>query len=236
MRTRSVQIAAFICSVATTYAASVDAHALFAEPAPRDQQDGYKDGSACGVAFAATQPLTTYAPGQSLNVRWLETVDHFGCFLVEFSAEGDANFQVLGRKSHSNPPPPDAATSAEPRHWSLDVTLPSTPCSGCTLRLRQLMLDADVTADACSPANAAPGSIYTTCANIALEAPGSAGGAAVNSGPADSGCSVGPTRGASLAHALVICGALAAQLWRRRRSSARAHASACCSGARRSAP
>lgn len=217
MRTRWVQLAALVCSLATGYASHANAHALFAEPAPRDQQDGYKDGSACGVAFAATQPSTTYAPGQSLNVQWLETVDHFGCFLVEFSAEGDRDFQVLGRKSHSSPPPPDAATSAEPRHWSLDVTLPNAPCSGCTLRLRQLMLDADVTADACSPDNAAPGSIYTTCANIALEGPGSAGGTASTSSPADSGCSVGAPRGTSLAPSLIICGALVTQLWRRRR-------------------
>jgi hypothetical protein len=217
MRTRLVQIAAFICSLATTYAGPVDAHALFSEPAPRDQQDGYKDGSACGVGFAATQPLTTYAPGQSLNVQWLETVDHPGCFLVEFSAKGDQDFQVLGRKSHSNPPPPDAATSAEPRHWSLDVTLPMTPCSGCALRLRQLMLDADVAADACSATNAAPGSIYTTCANIALEGGGSAGSAAVTPTPGDNGCSVGPVRDVSLGHALALGSALGLLSLRRRK-------------------
>lgn len=224
MRTRLVQLASFVCSLATGYAGHADAHALLAQPAPRDQQDGYKDGSACGVAFAATQPITGYAAGQSLNVQWLETVDHFGCFLVEFSAGGDQDFQILGRKSHSNPPPPDAATGAEPRHWSLDVTLPTTPCSGCTLRLRQLMLDADVTADACSATNAAPGTIYTTCANITLQGAGSGGGTGGTSSPADSGCSVGSTRGSAPPHSLVIGAALVAQLWRRRRQIGRGSA------------
>jgi hypothetical protein len=193
MRSRWVLMASLVCSFGHTYAGSANAHALFAAPAPRDQQDGYKDGSACGVPFAASQPVTSYAPGQAVNVQWLETVDHPGCFLIELSADGDQSFEILGRKSHSNPPPPEAATSAAPRHWSLDVTLPSSPCSNCTLRLRQLMLDADVAADACSAAGAARGSIYTTCANIVLGAGGSggSGGSNVSGGSGGSGVSGG---------------------------------------------
>lgn len=218
MRSPSLWIRVLVYALATTCAGRVAAHALLAEPPPRDQQDGYKDGSPCGVGFDASQPLTTYAAGQALKVQWRETVDHPGCFLVELSKGADQDFQILGRISHSNPPLPEMASTAEPRHWSLDVTLPSTPCSGCTLRLRQLMLDADVSADACSPDNAAPRSIYTTCANIALGGPGSAGGtASTSTSPADSSCSVGSPRGSSLAPSLVICGALAAQLWRRRK-------------------
>lgn len=210
MRSRWVLIASLVCGLTATYAGRVDAHALFAEPAPRDGRDGYKDGSACGVGFDIAQPVTSYTPGQTVNVKWLETVDHSGCFLVEFSPGGDQDFQILGRKSHSNPPPPEGATSAEPRHWSLDVTLPAAACSGCTLRLRQLMLDADVAADACSAEGAAPGSIYTTCANITLGS-GSGGGAVVTP-PAppvtDSGCSLRPPRGHSLLFAMALVGAL----------------------------
>ncbi len=206
-----------VCALTSAYSSHADAHSLLAEPSPRDQQDGYKDASACGVAFSTTQPLTSYAAGQSVDIQWLETVDHFGCFLVEFSPSGDQDFQILGRMSHSNPPPPSAATSDAPRHWSLNVTLPPTPCTGCTLRLRQLMLDADVTAEACSATNAAPGSVYTTCANITLQGTGSGGGTTGGtSGETDSGCSVGSTPGTALSHSLVLGVALAAQLWRRR--------------------
>ncbi|HEX2875691.1 MAG TPA: SCE4755 family polysaccharide monooxygenase-like protein [Polyangiaceae bacterium] len=220
MRSRSLPIAALVCALATAFAGSVHAHSLLDQPAPRDQQDGYKDESPCGVGFDAAQPLTTYAPGQAVNVRWLETVDHPGCFLVEFSAGGDQDFQILGRLSHSNPPLPEMASTAEPRHWSLDVTLPATACSGCTLRLRQLMMDADVTADACSAVNAPPRSIYTTCANVALEGGGSAGSAAVTPAATDSGCSLGPARDVSLAPALVLGAALATQVLRRRKHDA----------------
>ena len=235
MRSRWVLMASLVCSFGHSYAGSARAHALFAAPAPRDQQDGYKDGSACGVTFAASQPVTSYAPGQTVNVQWLETVDHPGCFLVELSADGDQSFQILGRKSHSNPPLPRVATSGEPRHWSLDVTLPSSPCSNCTLRLRQLMLDADVAADSCSAAGAARGSIYTTCANIELGngasggsggsggvsgasggvsgASGSAGAAVAAPAAVDSSCSLQPTRG----HSFAVLTVLLLAVGRRRR-------------------
>ena len=239
MRSRWAPIVSLVCSLGTTYASTGNAHSLLDEPAPRDQQDGYKDGSPCGIAADASQPVTSYVSGQTVNVRWLETVDHPGCFLVELSAGADQDFQILGRKSHSNPPPPEGATSAEPRHWALDVTLPSTACSGCTLRLRQLMLDADVAADACTPVGAPRGSIYTTCANITLGSGGSAGSASAGGAggsagsasaggsagsasaggsaiappaSADSSCSLGPRRG----HSLTLVTALALAILRRR--------------------
>lgn len=214
LRSRWAPIALLVCGLAVTYAARANAHSLLKEPAPRDQQDGYKDGSACGVGFDAAQPLTIYATGQTVNVQWLETVDHSGCFLVELSLGGDQDFQIVGRKSHSNPPLPEGATSAEPRHWSLDVTLPAVTCSGCTLRLRQLMLDADVAADACTPVGAAQGSIYTTCANIKLESGTSTG---TSGAAADSSCSVRPPRG----HSLAFATALVLAMWRRRRNRPR---------------
>lgn len=220
MRSRSLQLVALLCALGVTCPGRVDAHALLDEPAPRDQQDGYKDDSPCGVGFDASQPVTRYAPGQALKVQWLETVDHPGCFLVEFSRGADQDFQILGRMSHSNPPLPEAATTAEPRHWSMDVTLPAGACSGCTLRLRQLMLDEDVAADACSAANAVPRSIYTTCANITLEGGGSAGSAAVTPTATDSGCNVGAARDVWFAQALVLSTALAVQVLRRRKKSA----------------
>src|SRR5207302_1030263 len=111
-------------------------------PMPRDQSDSHKDPTGpCGVMRAAppAQPLNNYAPGQALHVAWTETIDHPGCFVIDFAAAGDADFQILGVKSHSG------AAGGTPRAWSLDVTLPSAPCTDCTLRLRQLMLAGDLT-------------------------------------------------------------------------------------------
>ena len=212
LRARWVSIASLVCGLAGTYTGRADAHSLLDQPAPRDRQDGYKDGSACGVGFDAAQPVTHYVPGQTIQVQWLETVDHPGCFLVELSAGGDQDFQVVGRKSHSNPPPPQSATSAEPRHWSLDVTLPAAACSGCTLRLRQRMLDEDVSADACSDVGAKPNSTYTTCANITVDR---VDGTPATPSANDISCSLHRPRG----HSLVLAMVLAVVILRRRRRS-----------------
>ena len=71
----------------------VFAHARLMSHAPRDQQDGYKDppqgpGGPCGIARAASQPSTNMTPGASVNVTWEETVDHNGCFVIDFSELG----------------------------------------------------------------------------------------------------------------------------------------------------
>lgn len=204
--------ALLLCGSVGTYTGRADAHSLLDQPAPRDHQDGYKDGSACGVGFDAAQPLTHYMPGQSIQVQWLETVDHPGCFLVELSAGGDQDFQILARKSHGSPPPPEGVTSAEPRHWSLGVTLPGAACSGCTLRLRQLMLDDNVSADACTAVGAPPGSTYTTCANITI---GSMDGAPATPSANEGSCSLHRPRGHSLGLAMVLAVAISRR--RRRR-------------------
>jgi hypothetical protein len=175
MHARLTGLASLILMLGTTWTAKLSAHALLDTPAPRDQQDGYKDGTPCGVMRASSQPVARYMPGQALNVEWLETVDHSGCFLVEFSAQGDQDFQVLGRRSHSDPPPPASPTSGDPRPWSLQVTLPDVTCAECTLRLRQIMVGENLAEEACPPATVQQGSVYTTCANITLGS-GSMGG------------------------------------------------------------
>jgi hypothetical protein len=228
----------------TTWAEQARAHGLLVAPKPRDQQDGYKDpprappgtGAPCGVGRTVPpQPETNYAPGLPLTIQWTETVDHPGCFVIDFANQGDMNFQILGVKSHAT------ATGGTPRSWSLDVTLPSTPCTGCTLRLRQLMLAANVPDSACPPNPIPAGATYYSCANVTLGADAAGGGssaggtangtAGASNGTAgsspssssmeNSGCSLSPRPDrprAALLCALAACGAL--MLSRRRRGRA----------------
>ena len=166
-------------------------HALLVVPQPRDQQDGYKDpprappgtGAPCGIMRVAppTQPQTTFTAGQKLNVQWKETVNHPGCFVVDFANANDTGFTVLGVKSHAG------AAGAMPRSWNVDVTLPSAPCPACTLRLRQLMLPADLPDAMCPPATIPAGDTYYSCSNVILTG-GDAGTTDAGGGPAD-----GPT-------------------------------------------
>ena len=172
-------------------------HSLLVVPPPRDQQDGYKDpprappgtGAPCGVRrMVPPQPQTVYGPGLPLHVTWTETVDHPGCFVVDFALADDANFQVLGVKSHAAP------VGATPRSWSLDVVLPATASPAGTLRLRQLMLAADLPDAACPPASIPAGATYYSCANVLL---GRSGGQPGAGGATGSGATSGGQAGAS---------------------------------------
>jgi len=167
-------------------AATAQAHALLVAPQPRDQQDGYKDpprtppgtGAPCGISrMVPSQPETSYTAGQPLHVTWKETINHPGCFVIDFANANDTNFQILGVKSHAG------GSATLPRSWSLDVVLPSTPCTACTLRMRQLMLAADLTDSQCPPATIASGDTYYSCANVILKAgDGGVGDAATSDG------------------------------------------------------
>ena len=183
-----VRIALSSC-LALAWAPRANAHVLLVTPKPRDGQDGYKDpprappgtGAPCGVMRKAppTQPETSFPAGSKLKVTWTETVNHPGCFVIDFAAQNDTNFQVLGSMAHSG--------KTAPQSWDLDITLPSTPCTGCTLRLRQLMLTADIPATSCPPAVISVGDTYYSCSNIILTAGGSPGSGGAGGAPGAGG-------------------------------------------------
>src|SRR5262245_52359541 len=112
--TRIAPIVRFIAApaIVAALAGTAHGHARLMSPQPRANQDGYKDpprappgnGAPCGISATASQPKTTFAPGAMTTVTWEETVDHPGCFVIDFAAANDQNFQVIGRRSHMNPP------------------------------------------------------------------------------------------------------------------------------------
>jgi MYXO-CTERM domain-containing protein len=210
-----------------TWAPRVRAHTLLVTPPPRDERDGYKDPSGpCGVfRTSPPQPLTEYTAGESLHVEWRETIDHPGCFVIDFAETDDRNFQILGVKSHQG------AAGGMPRDWSLDVTLPRENCTGCTLRSRQLMLAADVPEAQCPPSSVPSGATYYSCANIVLtgalqpeagESAADAAGdapapAAPRPAPSGEGCQFAtePTPALAPFFTLALGGALGLRMWRR---------------------
>jgi len=159
--------AALVLAAALAAPSAAFAHALLTAPKPRDNRDDHKDnngGAPCGIARATTQPTTNppLTPGAPFTVTWNETVNHPGCFVIDFSMANDASFQVLSTVAHKT-------TGSTPRMYSQMVTLPSAPCAACTLRVRQIMLNAEPAAGAaCPPANLAANSTYYTCANVVL--------------------------------------------------------------------
>jgi hypothetical protein len=178
-----VAVPAIVAAAAST----AYGHARLMTPTPRDTRDGYKDktppgtGAPCGITRATSQPSSNLTAGATLNVAWEETIDHNGCFVIDFAAANDQDFQVIGRKSHANPP----AKTGNPatRKYTMSVTLPGAPCTACTLRLRQLMLPNNVAeanlATECPPATIPADVTYYSCANVVL---GGGGGGTGGSG------------------------------------------------------
>ncbi|MES1165146.1 MAG: SCE4755 family polysaccharide monooxygenase-like protein, partial [Verrucomicrobiota bacterium] len=168
------------CLIAGTLLAPgvASGHALLTAPRPRDQSDAHKDPNGpCGVTRTAAQPSTMppLTAGAPLMVTWNETVNHPGCFVVDFSASGDTGWVTLSTTAHK--------TGTLPRPYMAMVTLPAAPCTACTLRLRQIMLNAEPAAGAaCPPANLASGATYYSCANVVLTGGGAADGGVTDAG------------------------------------------------------
>ncbi|MBL8949723.1 MAG: hypothetical protein JNK82_03040 [Myxococcaceae bacterium] len=122
------------------------AHSLMVYPAPRDGDSGATDAP-CGQA-PRVAPVR-YRPGQKLTVRWNVLQPHenppgSGRLRVSFSPANDQGFEqnVLFETGERGGP------------GSAEVTLPSTPCAGCTLRFGQHFIN---------------GAGYFSCADIVLE-------------------------------------------------------------------
>jgi hypothetical protein len=156
--------------------ASASAHALMTMPMPRDNNDAHKDPTGpCGVTRNASQPMNNLTAGATYVVAWTETVYHNGCFVVDFSPANDANWQTLGTVMHP-------AGTTMPRNYTLSVTLPAAPCTACTLRVRQIMLNS--VPATCPPATVPNMATYYTCANVVLGGGGGGTGGGSGSGGA----------------------------------------------------
>jgi MYXO-CTERM domain-containing protein len=161
---RSLVIAAIGVSL---FAGQAFAHIKMLEPKPRDDRDDHKNDNAPCIARTMAQTVTKLNAGGMVTVKFGETVNHPGCFVVDFAASDTGPWQMLDTLPHSTM---GGASDAKPRMYSKDVKLPSTPCTNCVLRVRQLMLRADPAT--CPPATIPAGETYYSCANIELASGG----------------------------------------------------------------
>ncbi len=121
----------------------------FNSPPPRDPSDAIKDdakkGLVCGEVFkngqfvepARTTPKS-YISGQMITVEWDETIDHFGRFIIDFSADG---VQFQAPLATITDVTTAGVSRANPLHHKYSIKLPSITCDLCVLRLRQQMDD-----------------------------------------------------------------------------------------------
>jgi len=181
LRIGLLAIAALVAAPATA-----SAHAYVMDPPSRDVGIANLDARAhktgpCGGSKRTGVP-TKYAPGQTIKVKWQETIDHRGCFQIAVSPKDDANFVTLLQMN-------DPANTPDNFVWMADVKLPMTPCASCTLVVRQLMNGNQActgdTANPMNPANASNGT-YFSCADICI-------GDNCDTGDAGAGGDAGPT-------------------------------------------
>lgn len=126
-------------------------------------------------------PVATYQAGETITVEFDEFVDHSGHFRIALDPTGTDSFVLpMGFDDFYNSPEvllddiPDGPGGV----YSIEVTLPDTPCEACTLQLIQVMNDG-----AWGPGDS---DLYFQCADIVIE-PAGAGTGDPTTGADDTG-------------------------------------------------
>lgn len=136
---------------------SAEAHIRLTAPTSRHpipvQEDNsfLKDGPCGGQGDSRTSDparVTTFAPGETITLEWHETIHHASHYRIAFDADGQDDFIDPTSESDIVEPPvlpilkdgiPDLSDGED--SFSVQVTLPTTPCDNCTLQLIQYMYD-----------------------------------------------------------------------------------------------
>ncbi len=233
-----MRIVIAILLVGMLHAGIANAHIHLTNPRARtDSLTGDQKYRPCGVAGQTRIPsrVTTYRPGETITVTWMETINHPGHYRIAFQPNGNA----FGIPPPGNGPPAgfpsldqtgmtDGAGALILKDFipdgmlSTQITFPAMECNNCTLQFIQVMTDKPpYTVDAQS------NDIYFNCADITLSNtappqpdggidPGGDGGTD-QPGPPDPGGGCSASHGsapAGLLGGLVVVGLL---LRRRRR-------------------
>ena len=182
---RVVAAAVVVCS--SLLPALASAHIGLDAPTSRYGPDALKPGPCGSSDSRRSANVTYYEPGETIEVRWDEYIDHPGHYRIAFDADGDDDFvdpkEMM--ELYSN----DAVLldgisdkGYGERDYVATVTLPDIECDNCTLQVIQVMYD--------KPPYETPGNdIYYQCADLVLIE-----GGEPPPGDDAGGCSVRPAR------------------------------------------
>jgi hypothetical protein len=117
---------------------------------------------------------TTFAPGDTITVRFDEYVGHSGRYRIAFDPDG-ASLDAFNENILLDEPDPGGNTGnmGQGSLWQFQVTLPNMTCDNCTLQLIQVM-DGNTTDKVLNPVDR--GGTYFQCADIVLANGTPAGG------------------------------------------------------------
>ena len=154
-------------------------------PLPANEDSSFlKDGPCGGLGDSRTTDptrISTFAPGEVITIEWHETIHHASHYRIALDVDGQDDFvNPMGEDDIVEPPVlpilldgiPDKSNGED--SFSVQVTLPLTPCDNCTIQLMQYMYDRD------DP-------FYYQCADIVIagepvEPPTGSGGASATGG------------------------------------------------------
>lgn len=224
------------------------AHLGLMDPVSRYGMLTLKDPPCGRTGGLRGENIYTFSPGETIEIRWNEYIDHPGHYRVSFDDDGDDAFTnprcIMNCTSRSDPPTVFEFDSALPvlldnipdmvgGDYAVSVTLPNVECDNCTIQVIQVMTDK-------RPITFPGDDLYYQCIDVVLEGPtmpGDAGGVIDAGGPRDAGgagdagttmtteddgCSVassGRSRGAGFLAVVLPIGALL--LHRRTRKTSR---------------
>ncbi|MGB5367937.1 MAG: SCE4755 family polysaccharide monooxygenase-like protein, partial [Polyangiales bacterium] len=157
---------ALVVGFATLSPAEARAHLGLDVPASRYGPDTLKTGP-CGVASGErTANVTYYEPGETIEVRWDEYVDHPGHYRIAFDDDGDDDFvdpTTMMEVDSNDTVLLDGITDKGQgeRDYVATVTLPELSCDNCTLQVIQVMYDK-------LPYTTPGNDIYYQCADLVL--------------------------------------------------------------------
>jgi len=114
----------------------------------------------------STDRATTFAPGDTITVRFDEYVGHSGRYRIAFDPDG-ADLEAFNQNILLDEPDPsgNVGNMGQGSMWQFQVTLPNMTCDNCSLQLIQVM-DGNTIDKVLNPVDR--GGTYFQCADIVL--------------------------------------------------------------------
>src|SRR5215831_18337125 len=143
---------------------AAQAHIQLVSPTPR-YLDLKLPPCGRGASDARTSNVTTFRPGETITVTWIETIDHPGHYRISFDPDGQSAFVEPRSFTDFNTAPSVLVDNIADRSgsqlmYTQQVTLPNLECSNCTLQLIQVMTD--------KPPYGNGDDVYHQCADLVL--------------------------------------------------------------------
>jgi hypothetical protein len=170
-------LASLVGVLVALFVRSASAHIQITYPVPREgTATPQLKSQPCGTTGLnrSTNParITTFRPGETITVRWTETVGHPGHFRIAFLQNGNAFTDPTSYTDiQATPVLPvlkdgiaDMAQTGT--MYMTQVTLPQVECNNCTLQVIQVMTDKPPFSP--SPPVGTGDDVYHQCADLIL--------------------------------------------------------------------